>query len=58
MFWFFGHEACGILPGIAPSPPALEGKVLTMGPPGKSHTQESVFVLTSLLEYNCFTMVC
>ena len=34
MFWFFGHEACGILtsqPGIEPTPPALEGKVLTTG---------------------------
>ena len=30
MFWFFGHEACGILarrPGIKPAPPALEGEV-------------------------------
>ena len=39
MFWYFGHEACGILapqPGIEPTPPALEGKVLTTGPPGKS----------------------
>ena len=38
MFWFFGHEACGVLasqPGIKPAPPALEGKVLTTGPPGK-----------------------
>ena len=29
MFWFFGHEACGILapqPGIEPASPALEGK--------------------------------
>ena len=27
LFWFFGHEACGILvpqPGIKPAPPALE----------------------------------
>ena len=34
MFWFFGHEACGIIvpqPGIEPVPPALEGKVLTTG---------------------------
>ena len=41
MFWFFGHKACGILapqPGIKPTPPALEGKVLTTGPPGKSLT--------------------
>ena len=39
MFWFFGHEACGILapqPGIEPAPPTLEGKVLSTGPPGKS----------------------
>ena len=39
MFWFFGPEAGGILapqPGIEPTPPALEGKVLTTGPPGKS----------------------
>ena len=40
MFLFFsGPEACGILapqPGIEPAPPALEGKILTTGPPGKS----------------------
>ena len=39
MFWFLGPEACGILaprPGIEPAPSALEGKVLTSGPPGKS----------------------
>ena len=39
MFWFFGCEAYGILaprPGIEPSPPVLEGEVLTTGPPGKS----------------------
>ena len=38
-FGFFGREACGILapqPGIEPAPPALEGEVLTTGPPGKS----------------------
>ena len=38
MFWFFGYEACGILApqtGIEPIPPALEGEVLTTGPPGK-----------------------
>ena len=36
MFWFFGRKACGILvpqPGIDPTPPALEGEVLTTGPP-------------------------
>ena len=39
MFWFFGHEVCGILspqPGLEPMPPALEGEVLTTGPPGRS----------------------
>ena len=39
VFGFFGPKACGILgppPGIEPIPPALEGKVLTTGPPGKS----------------------
>ena len=39
MFWFFGREACGILapqPAIEPTPPALEGEVLTTGLPGKS----------------------
>ena len=39
MFWFFGHKACGILapqPGIKPTPPALEGEVLTTGLSGKS----------------------
>ena len=35
----FGCEACGVLvsqAGIEPTLPALEGKVLTTGPPGKS----------------------
>ena len=39
MFWFFGRKACGILAprsGIGPAPTALEGEVLTTGPPGKS----------------------
>ena len=39
MFWFFGREACGVSaprPGIEPTPPVLEGEVLTTGPPGKS----------------------
>ena len=38
-FFFFGRKACGILapqPGIEPATPALEGDVLTTGPPGKS----------------------
>ena len=39
MFWFLGQEACGILvpwPRIEPAFPALEGRVLTTGPLGKS----------------------
>ena len=39
VFWFFGHEACGIPaphPGIEHAPPALEGEVPTTGLPGKS----------------------
>ena len=42
MLCFFGHKACGILapqPGSKPALPALEGEVLTTGPPGKSHHQ-------------------
>ena len=36
MFWLFGPKACGILtpwPGMEPTPPALEGEVLTTGLP-------------------------
>ena len=39
MFWSFGHEACRIMAtprGMEPVLPALEGEVLTTGPPGKS----------------------
>ena len=39
IFWFFGHEAYGTLvprPRMQPAPLALEGEVLTTGPPGKS----------------------
>ena len=39
MFWCFGCEAYGILAPwleIKPAPLALEGEVLTTGPPGKS----------------------
>ena len=35
MFWCFGYEPCGILavqPGTQPAPPALESKVLAIGP--------------------------
>ena len=39
MLWVFGFQACEILasrPEIKPTPPALEGEVLTTGPPGTS----------------------
>ena len=39
MFWFSGHDVCGILApqaGIEPASPPLEGGVLTTRPPGKS----------------------
>ena len=46
---FWPHPAaCGISvpqPGIEPIPPALEGKILTSGPPGKSQT---------ILFFTCF----
>ena len=45
MFWFSGHEACGISaaqPGVELSPPALEGEELTTGPPGRSLQEYSL----------------
>ena len=53
MFWFFGWEACGILTPqqeIELAPPALEGEVLTTGPPGKSLdvVLKALFLLTNL----------
>ena len=50
MFWFFGLESCGISflrSGIEPAPPALEGQVLTTGPPGESQQATSCSPLTS-----------
>ena len=47
-FWFLGPKAYGILapqPGIKPTPPALEGKVLTTGLPGKSQGSSLLFLL-------------
>ena len=41
MFWFSGPKACGILlipPGMEPEPLALDGGILTTGPPGESPT--------------------
>ena len=42
MFWFFGCKTCGILasqPVIESAHPALEGEVLTPGPPGRFLSQ-------------------
>ena len=54
MFWFLGHETCGILAlqlGFKSAPPALEGEVLTTGPPGKScHCHHFPFVETPAAE--------
>ena len=36
MFWFLGSGILALWPGIEPAPFALEGEVLTTGPPGKS----------------------
>ena len=44
MFCFIGREACGILasqPGMEPTLPALEGRLLTTGLPGKSQPSYS-----------------
>ena len=52
MFWCFGHEVCGILsllPLIEPTPPALEGEVLTTGPAG-NYPQN--FLKDCFLSYN------
>ena len=43
MFWCSTQKACGILAvwqGLEPSSTALEGEVLTSGPPGTSHSYE------------------
>ena len=52
MSWFLVCEACGILaskPGIEPSPPALEGEILTAGPPEKSPSVLFVFFKSKFL---------
>ena len=57
--WFFGYEACWILApwqGIEPRLPALEGEVLTTGPPGK--TFEVPFLTVLLTEIKKIYMIC
>ena len=44
--YIFDQEACGILasqPGMEPTPPALEGKLLTTGLPGKSLSWHNLY---------------
>ena len=46
LFFFFGHTTWHAKlpgPGIEPEPPAVEARVLTTGPPGKS-TVNSCFI--------------
>ena len=53
-FGFSGHKVCGILPpwpGVDHIPPALEGEVLTTGPPGKS--QEPDIRMSKLKQRMC-----
>ena len=53
MFWLFGCKACRILvpwPGTETAPPALEGEVLTAGPPGKSQTYHHSPLFSFLLD--------
>ena len=56
MFYFLGWEACGILaswPEVEPTPPALEGKVSTTGPPGKSPIYQFLFIYLSAGGHLC-----
>ena len=59
MPWALGPEACGIPapgPGIEPSSPALEGRVSTPGPPGKSLRFESfIFQCSDLVKWRVRT---
>ena len=57
MFWFFDHEACGVVahwPGIEPTTPALEDKVLTTGSLGNVPDSEFyvMYILVALVMKN------
>ena len=58
MFWFFGHEACGLLapwPGIEPALPTLESEVLSLdlqGSPGWMNCRMFEAVYVMILMYN------
>ena len=66
IFWFFSHKAGGILspqPGTRAALPAMEGEVLTPGPPGKSHhlflqMKCSILMAKKKNLLNCTTTVC
>ena len=56
--FFFGLQACGISapgPGIKPTCPALEGEVLTTGPPGESLDMKLFIVVLIPLSMNMYT---
>ena len=55
----FSSEASGIWapwPGIKPTPPALEGEVLTTGQPGKSHLWELWWTLLTYRSLNSYLL--
>ena len=59
MFWLFGQEVCSSLtpwPEIKPTPPALEDKALTSGPPGKSLKVIKTSIFPKLI-YDRFSIV-
>ena len=54
LFWFFSHEACGILvsqPGVELALPVLEGQVLTSGLPGKAQKPYVFWLVNSIHLY-------
>ena len=52
VFWLCGMWDLVPQPGIEPKPPALNGRVLTTGPPGKSQQSPLFLVSVSLLTTN------
>ena len=61
--WFSCSAACGILvpwPGIKPTPPELQGRFLTTGPPGKSPDKLHLIILFLLgpLRHQYLSVVC
>ena len=59
MFWCFPLRHVGSeIPdqGLNPHPPALEGEVLTIGPPGKSHLWEFGWTLLTYRSLNFYLL--